>query len=145
MLDPTPTPCWFDHVRFTGTHNFKHDKTIVTPSECAALCNEEEYQGQCETWEMRPSGVSNAGCWLKTSNKMEVLSKSTSGYKTEPCGTKLNAGYEVLIKGAGTTEVAFDVIACKHPIATQSECEKCGNTWKTTEIADGDTGVVWDT
>jgi hypothetical protein len=116
MSAPVET-CWMLDTDLRG--NDISTAAGQTEESCQQLC---AATVACKFWTM------NSNCLLKTSNAgFEIYSGETSGPKS--CGSRREAGYEVLVTDGGDASVQFAVTPCEYPIATSSTCQSCGNDW----------------
>ena len=124
--------CWISGVDYDkyDISNVAVDSAAECQSECAAST-------ACNFWTRGADG----NCHLKSSNdgfRLDAAAVSGSAH----CDTKRGSGYEVLVSQTSSS-ITFDAVACEFPLASESECDACGNVWSSYTDADHDSCDWW--
>jgi hypothetical protein len=118
--------CYLSGVDY---NNNDISQTFVSNSaECQSAC---AASSTCLDWTLR---TEDNKCYFKSSNVgFRLLSAAVSGPPV--CGSKRENGYEVLVTQLDSS-FSFEAVACEYPIATESDCTRCGNTWTSYKATD---------
>ena len=121
-----------DECSINGVDYQGHGLGLESSSDylsCQASC---AANNNCDYWAFTDA------CYFKNSVAgFELQSDCVSGPSS--CGTKQEAGYEILVTESDKV-ISFDIVACEFPIADADDCNACGNYWETYQAYDQDSG-----
>lgn len=117
--------CALHGVDYGGQTDFNNNvanEPADSYQECQSLCADDS---SCDIWTFNPDADNS--CFLKDGITTQLWSGTTSGPSS--CGTKQEAGYEILVAETAK-DISFEPVPCNFPIASSDDCTKCGNVWK---------------